>query len=69
MLCLAKRQFLKDVSGETLVFHFMLELKINKNVMAMGVKIKTKWELNFDWFLDRFWVDFESQVGSKIDEK
>ena len=60
---------MKDVLGETLVFHFMLELKINKNVMAMGVKIKTKWELIFDWFWDRFWVDFEGQVGSKIDEK
>ena len=54
MLGLAKRRFLKDVSGETLFFDFMLELKINKNVLTMGIKINIKWELIFDWFWDRF---------------
>ena len=69
MLCLAKRRFLKDLSGETLVFDFMLELKISKHVLAVGLKINIRLDLIFDQIFDRFRVDFEGQVGSKIDEK
>ena len=58
MLCLANKRFLKDVLGETLVFDFTLELKINNYVLAVGLEINIG-----------FGVDFGSILGVKLAPK